>query len=54
MNAAYILLVVGAVFLVAAIVRLKRDGGRLHPQAKTWFIIAVIFGAVGSWLVAPG
>jgi uncharacterized membrane protein HdeD (DUF308 family) len=51
MNAAYILLGVGAVFLIAAIVRLTRDQGRLHPQSRTWFLIAGIFAAVGIWLV---
>jgi hypothetical protein len=51
MNAAYILLGVGAVFLVAAGVRLKRDSGKLHPQSKTWLIIAGMFGAVGTWLL---
>jgi uncharacterized membrane protein HdeD (DUF308 family) len=51
MNAAYILLGVGTAFLVAAIVRLARDQGRLHPQSRTWFLIAGIFAAVGIWLV---
>jgi NO-binding membrane sensor protein with MHYT domain len=52
MNAAYILLGVGAVFLIAAIVRLTRDQGRLLPQSRTWFLIAGIFAGVGIWLVA--
>ncbi len=51
MVAAYILLVVGAMFLIAAIVRLTRDQGRLHPQSRTWLLIAGIFAAVGVWLV---
>jgi hypothetical protein len=52
MNAAYILLGVGALFLVAGVLRLSRDGGKLHPQSKTWLLIAAIFIAVGTWLVA--
>lgn len=51
MNAAYILLGVGAIFLVAAIVRLTRDRGRLHPQSRTWLLVAGIFTVVGIWLV---
>lgn len=51
MRTGYILLGVGAAFIVAAIVRLNRDGGKLHPQSKAWLIIAGIFGAVGTWLV---
>jgi len=51
MSAAYILLGVGAVLFIAAIVRLARDQGRLHPQSRTWLLIAVIFAAVGTWLV---
>ena len=51
MSAAYILLGVGSVFLIAAIVRLTRNQGRLHPQSQTWFLISGIFAAVGIWLV---
>jgi uncharacterized membrane protein HdeD (DUF308 family) len=51
MSAAYILVGVGAVFLVAAIVRLTRDQGRLHPQSRTWLLIAGIFAVVGIWLL---
>ncbi|HEU5136388.1 MAG TPA: hypothetical protein VFU13_14660 [Steroidobacteraceae bacterium] len=51
MRAAYILLGVGALFLIAALVRLTRDQGQLHPQSRTWFVIAGIFSAVGIWLV---
>ena len=52
MKAACILLIFGVLFLIAATVRFVRDGQRLHPQSKTWFIIAAIFIAVGGWLVA--
>jgi hypothetical protein len=54
MNAAYILLGVGTVFLILGVMRRSRDTGRLHPQAKTWFIIAGIFIAVGTWLTVSG
>ena len=52
MNAAWILLGVGAVLLLAAIVNLSRNGGRMTIQARTWLIIAGIFGVVGAWLIA--
>jgi cytochrome c oxidase assembly factor CtaG len=52
MSAAYMILVVGVVFLIAGSVRLSRDGGRLHPQSRTWLLIAGIFVAVGTWLIA--
>lgn len=51
MMTGYILLGVGVVFLIAAMVRLQRDSGKLHPQSKTWLLIAAIFSAVGTWLL---
>ncbi|HKE94243.1 MAG TPA: hypothetical protein VKB34_08070 [Povalibacter sp.] len=54
MLASYILLGVGLLFLVLAVWRLAREGGRMQPQAKTWLIIAVIFIAVGSWTLWRG
>jgi hypothetical protein len=50
MPARYILSALALVFLAASIARLARDGGRLHPQSRTWLLIAVIFGAVSAWL----
>ena len=50
MTAKYILAVVAAAFLIAATARLARDGGRTHPQSRTWLTIAAIFGAVSAWL----
>lgn len=52
MAAKYILVVLAAAFLIAAALRLARDRGRLHPQSRTWFVIAIIFGAVSIWLFA--
>lgn len=49
MTAKYILAFLGVVFLVAAGVRLAKDGGKLGPAAKTWLIIGVIFTAVSAW-----
>jgi hypothetical protein len=51
MNATYIFLGAGALFLVAAVVRLTRDQGRLHPQSRIWLLVAGIFSAVGIWLL---
>ena len=49
MTAKYILAILGVVFLVAAGVRLARDGGKIGPAAKTWLIIGVIFSAVSAF-----
>jgi len=38
------------VFLIAASARLLRDGGRPHPQSRTWLLIARSFGGVSAWL----
>jgi hypothetical protein len=54
MAAKYILVVLAAAFLVAAALRLARDGGRLQAQSRTWFVIAIIFGAVGVYLFTRG
>jgi len=37
------------VFLILAVSRIARDGGRLGPAARTWLLIAVIFAAVTLW-----
>jgi len=50
MAAKYILAALAAVFVIAGVVRLVRDGGRTHPQSKTWLLIAAIFGVVSAWL----
>ena len=50
MGAKHILAILSVVFLIAALVRLARDAGTLHPQSKTWLLISVIFGAVSAWL----
>jgi len=52
--AKYILAAAACAFLLAAAVRLARDGGRPHPQSRTWLIVAVIFAIVSGWLFARG
>jgi hypothetical protein len=52
--ARYILTVLAVLFLVAALWRRARDGGRIGPAAKTWLIVAVLFGAVSVWLWMGG
>jgi hypothetical protein len=49
MLAKYILLTLAVVFLIAAATR-----GWKGPQARTWLLIAAIFGAVSVWLFAQG
>jgi uncharacterized membrane protein HdeD (DUF308 family) len=48
--AKYILAALALVFLVASVMRVARDGGKLRPQSRTWLLIAAIFGAVSAWL----
>jgi hypothetical protein len=50
MAAKYILGSLAVVFALAAIRRMLKDGGRLHPQTRTWLLIAAIFAAVSTWL----
>jgi hypothetical protein len=50
MLAKYILPAVALVLLLAALVRLVRDGFKLGPASRTWLLIAVIFGVVSGWL----
>jgi uncharacterized membrane protein len=50
MTAKYILAGVAALFFAAALLRLLRDGGRLVPASRTWFMISVIFSIVSMWL----
>ena len=49
MAAKYILAVLAVVFLVFGAWR-AATSGRRHPQARTWLLIAVIFGGVSLWL----
>lgn len=42
-------LILAAVFAILACTRLIRHRG-MSPAAKTWLLLAVIFGAVGAWL----
>jgi len=46
MNAQSILGILAAVFAVLVLLRLARNGGRWDPAARTWTLIAVIFGIV--------
>lgn len=46
----HILPVVGVIFLLLAVARLARDGGRLGPASRTWLIVAGLFGLVSLWL----
>jgi DMSO reductase anchor subunit len=50
----YILAVLSIAFFAAGGRRLIQDAGRLHPQSRTWLLIAVIFGVVSSWLFVRG
>jgi uncharacterized membrane protein HdeD (DUF308 family) len=52
--ARYILASLACAFLVAAIWRVARDRGRLHPQSRTWLLISGIFALVSGWLFARG
>ena len=54
MAAKYILALLSVAFLAAAALRLARDAGKLHPQSRTWLLIAVIFAVVSTWLFARG
>lgn len=53
MAAKYVLAVVGAVFLVMGVLRARRLG-TFHPQARTWLLIAAIFGIISAWLFYQG
>jgi hypothetical protein len=46
----YILPLLAAVFLLAALWRFFRDGFKLGPASRTWFLVALVFGAVSAWL----
>jgi len=50
MLAKYILSALAVVFLLAALLRLARDGFRFSITSRTWLLVALIFGAVSGWL----
>jgi hypothetical protein len=50
MAAKYILAVLAAIFLALSVAR----GSPLHPQNRTWLLIAVIFSVVSAWLFSQG
>jgi D-alanyl-lipoteichoic acid acyltransferase DltB (MBOAT superfamily) len=50
MAAKYILPLLAAAFLLAALWRLSRDGFKFGPASRTWLTIAVLFGVVSGWL----
>jgi hypothetical protein len=49
MLAKYILGTLSIIFIIAAATR-----GWKGPQARTWLLVAAIFGAVSLWLFARG
>jgi hypothetical protein len=54
MNAKYILLGLGCVFLIAAFWRFAASGWEWAPAVRTWLLIGVIFLAVALWLLKSG
>lgn len=46
MAAKYILAVLAAMFLALSLTRRNP----MHPQSRTWLLVAVIFSAVSAWL----
>ena len=54
MQAKYILAVLAIVFIALAFRRLGLSGGAASGQARTWFIVGGIFGAVSLWLFLRG
>jgi len=50
MAAKYMLAVLAVVFLMIAMLRLVREGGKLGPAAKTWFLTGGMFAIVAGWL----
>jgi uncharacterized membrane protein HdeD (DUF308 family) len=49
MDIKLIFAVLGPVFLLLGVAKWV-SARRLHPQAKTWLIIGIIFSAVAAWL----
>ena len=54
MYAKHILAALAVVFIVMAIRRLGQSGGAASGQARTWFLVGGIFGAVAIWLYSRG
>lgn len=54
MTAKYVLSLLSLVFLVAALWRIGREGFKLGPATRTWFVVAAVFGAVSGWLWYAG
>jgi len=54
MYAKHILAALAIVFLAMAFRRLSRGGGAGSGQARTWFLVGAIFGAVSIWLYSRG
>jgi hypothetical protein len=50
MNARYILAGLAIVFFVLALGRITRGGPFGAARARTWLLVALIFGAVSLWL----
>jgi hypothetical protein len=49
-----ILVLVGGIFLCLALIRCVQNKGRLDGSVRTWLLIALIFGAVSTWLWISG
>jgi hypothetical protein len=39
-----------ALFIALAFARVVGSRGGMHPQARAWLLIGVIFGAASGWL----
>jgi uncharacterized membrane protein HdeD (DUF308 family) len=50
MLAKYILAALAAIFLVAAAASYVSAGRRWQASARTWLLVAAIFGAISAWL----
>ena len=50
MAAKYILAALAVVFLVLAVSRIMRDGGRIMPASRTWLLTGIIFAVVSGYL----
>jgi hypothetical protein len=49
MDPSWLFPILAAVFLVLGLGHRLR-AGRPHPAQRTWFLLALIFGAVSVWL----
>lgn len=43
--------VLAVVFLLLALFKITREGGKLVPAARTWLLISAIFAAVSIYLI---